>query len=78
LDATAGATIEAQLGRLASIAPPATSLRRAGYLAELAWQRAQQGPPDDLATLQAMYLQMPTSGGPRRSPAPVGATERET
>jgi hypothetical protein len=53
-------------------------LRRAGYLAELAWQRAQQGPPDDLATLQAIYLQMPTSGGPRRTPASVGATERET
>ena len=48
--------------------PPATSLRRAGYLAELAWQRAQQGEPDDLATLQAIYLQMPTSGRPSRAP----------
>jgi tRNA threonylcarbamoyladenosine biosynthesis protein TsaB len=78
LDAAAITAIENQLGRLASIAPPATSLRRAGYLAELAWQRAQQGPPDDLATLQAIYLQMPTSGGPRRTPAPAGEGKRET
>ncbi len=74
LDGAAIAAIEQQLGRLANIAPPATSLRRAGYLAELAWQRAQQGEPDNLATLQAIYLQLPTSGGPRPTPAPVGAT----
>jgi tRNA threonylcarbamoyladenosine biosynthesis protein TsaB len=54
--------IEDRLGRLASVAPPAASLRRAGYLAELAWQRAQAGERDDLALLQAIYLQMPTSG----------------
>lgn len=52
--------IEERLGRLASIAPPAASLRRAGYLAELAWQRAQQGEQDDVALLQALYLQLPT------------------
>lgn len=51
--------IESRLGRLASVAPPAASLRRAGYLAELAWQRAQQGERDDVALLQALYLQMP-------------------
>jgi tRNA threonylcarbamoyladenosine biosynthesis protein TsaB len=77
LDATAVAVIEEKLGRLASIAPAATSLRRAGYLAELAWQRAQHEDADDLATLQAIYLQMPTSGGPKRAPAPVAASPPE-
>ncbi len=58
--------LEARLGRLASVGAPAASLRRAGYLGELAWQRAEAGERDDLTLLQALYLQMPTSG---RAPA---------
>ncbi|MDQ6695251.1 MAG: tRNA (adenosine(37)-N6)-threonylcarbamoyltransferase complex dimerization subunit type 1 TsaB [Chloroflexota bacterium] len=45
------------LGKEAAIAPLASSLRRAGYLAELAWQRATRGESDDPTTLQAIYLQ---------------------
>ena len=53
---TAGAITES-LGGLASIAPAAAGARRAGYLAELALQRASRGESDDPKTLQAVYLQ---------------------
>lgn len=39
-----------------TIVPAAQRLRRAGYLAELAWQRLAQGERDDPATLQPIYL----------------------
>jgi len=57
IDPAVAQELESGLGRLASVAPPAASLRRAGYLAELAWQRAQGGERDDLAQLQALYLE---------------------
>ncbi len=53
---TAGAITES-LGGQASIAPAAAGARRAGYLAELALQRASRGESDDPKTLQAVYLQ---------------------
>src|SRR6476661_5005873 len=62
IDPAVARELETQLGRQASVAPPAASLRRAGYLAELAWQRAQQGERDDVALLQALYLHVPTPG----------------
>lgn len=45
-----------RLGWMVTIASPASSLRRAGYLAELAWQRLQQGDTDDPVTLAPIYL----------------------
>lgn len=51
------------MGNDASIAPAAAAVRRAGYLAELAMQRANQGEADDPATLQAIYLQPPVQAG---------------
>ena len=48
----------------ASFLPPALSLRRAGYLAELAWTRYRAGEADDLATLSPIYLQQP-DGSPK-------------
>ena len=45
-----------------SIASLAGSLRRAGYLAELAWNRFQEGATDDLDLLSPMYAQGPFSG----------------
>jgi len=51
------------LGRLAVILPPAANWRRAGYLAELAWQRLQAGLCDDPITLQPIYLRRPSIGG---------------
>jgi len=49
--------VKETLGVHASVAPPAASLRRAGYLAELALQRSDKGERDDPATLQAIYIQ---------------------
>ncbi|NOZ06883.1 MAG: tRNA (adenosine(37)-N6)-threonylcarbamoyltransferase complex dimerization subunit type 1 TsaB [Chloroflexi bacterium] len=40
------------------IARPAASLRRAGYLAELAWDRWKRGDTDKLATLTPIYIQL--------------------
>ena len=58
------AFLREQLGRRALLASPALSARRAGYLAEMAWQRLQEEPEgDDLATLQPFYLSRPRIGG---------------
>jgi hypothetical protein len=51
-----------KLGKEAAIAPASAALRRAGYLAELALQRAARGESDDPATLQAIYLQPQVAG----------------
>jgi tRNA threonylcarbamoyladenosine biosynthesis protein TsaB len=45
-----------------SISSLATSPRRAGYLAELAWQRLVKGQVDDLDSMGPTYLNLPTSG----------------
>jgi tRNA threonylcarbamoyladenosine biosynthesis protein TsaB len=55
----AGADTLAALGDLVVILPAAARLRRAGYLAELAWQRLNKGESDDPATLVPLYLQYP-------------------
>jgi tRNA A37 threonylcarbamoyladenosine modification protein TsaB len=39
--------------------PPALALRRAGYIAELAWHRHAAGQADDPATLSPIYLHEP-------------------
>jgi tRNA threonylcarbamoyladenosine biosynthesis protein TsaB len=46
-------------GARAIIGSPAVALRRAGYLAELGWQRLQRGERDDPASLSPIYLQQP-------------------
>ncbi len=56
----AGAEALATLGELAVLLPAAARLRRAGFLAELAWRRLNQGETDDPATLTPIYLQHPT------------------
>ncbi|MBM4460259.1 MAG: tRNA (adenosine(37)-N6)-threonylcarbamoyltransferase complex dimerization subunit type 1 TsaB [Chloroflexi bacterium] len=53
-------TLIAQLGRpRASFLPAALTMRRAGYLAELAWKRFVAGEADDPATLSPIYLHEP-------------------
>jgi len=47
------------LGKLAELVPGAARLRRAGYLAELGWQRLNRDDVDDPATLAPIYLQYP-------------------
>ena len=56
---TAGAETLKALGELAILLPAAARLRRAGFLAELAWQRLNRGEADDPATLTPVYLQYP-------------------
>jgi tRNA threonylcarbamoyladenosine biosynthesis protein TsaB len=53
-----GPAARAQLEREtpATVAGPAASLRRAGYLAELGWLAAQAGEPGDPRTVDAIYL----------------------
>lgn len=46
-------------GKPLTIAPAAERLRRAGYLAELAWARLRRGQSDDLYTLVPVYLHQP-------------------
>ncbi|MHB1318148.1 MAG: tRNA (adenosine(37)-N6)-threonylcarbamoyltransferase complex dimerization subunit type 1 TsaB [Anaerolineae bacterium] len=45
-----------------SIVSLAGSLRRAGFLGELAWERLERGDTDDLDTLEPVYVQQPLSG----------------
>ncbi len=48
--------IKARFGDAVVIAPPAFGLRRAGFLAEMAWHRLERGEVDDLETLSPTYL----------------------
>lgn len=48
-----------------AISSLASSARRAGYLAELAWMRMKKGQLDDLDTISPVYLHQPGSGGQR-------------
>jgi len=53
-----GADALATRGEMAVLLPAAARLRRAGFLAEVAWQRLNRGETDDPATLAPLYLQM--------------------
>jgi tRNA threonylcarbamoyladenosine biosynthesis protein TsaB len=59
LDDQARAEIGAALGERALFPSPAAALRRPGYLAELAWQRLQDGEQDDIVALEPVYLGEP-------------------
>ena len=54
-----GADALASLGEMAVLLPAAARLRRAGFLAEVAWRRLHRGDTDDPATLAPIYLQHP-------------------
>ncbi len=49
-------TVQQRLGDRVQLLPPAFSLRRAGFLAEITWQRIRTGQIDDSAALQPIYL----------------------
>jgi tRNA threonylcarbamoyladenosine biosynthesis protein TsaB len=61
IDAALSALLQERLADKAILASPATSLRRAGYLAKLAWARFQKGEADDPDTLSPIYLQRPAT-----------------
>jgi tRNA threonylcarbamoyladenosine biosynthesis protein TsaB len=52
----AGYEALAALGDLARIRPAASSLRRAGWLAEVAWRRLRAGETDDPFTVAPIYV----------------------
>jgi tRNA threonylcarbamoyladenosine biosynthesis protein TsaB len=54
-----GAQVLADLGDQAILLPAANRMRRAGFLAELAWKRLRRGETDDPETLTPIYLQHP-------------------
>ena len=56
LDADAQALLRETWKQEAVLTPPALSVRRAGALAELAWQRLQAGEVDDPVSLSPIYL----------------------
>ena len=60
-----------RLGERAHCLPPALAMRRAGYLAEIAWQRFVAGDVDGLARLTPIYLHEPAPSAP---PAAVAGT----
>ncbi|MCL0057668.1 tRNA (adenosine(37)-N6)-threonylcarbamoyltransferase complex dimerization subunit type 1 TsaB [Dehalococcoidales bacterium] len=55
-----------QLKQKAIIPPPASRLRRAGFLAELGLNRLKAGNYDDPVTLQPLYLRRPPITKPKR------------
>lgn len=58
------AALQAELGSLGLLPPPALALRRPGYVAELAWQRLARGESDDLHTLGPLYAESSPAGRP--------------
>ena len=65
MDAEGVQFLREKLGQWAVMASPASCLRRAGYLAELGWQRLKRDEADDPATLSPIYLHHPQiDGGP--------------
>ncbi len=50
--------IKARFGDAVVLSPPASSLRRAAFLAEIAWQRLERSEVDDLETLSPTYLHL--------------------
>jgi len=59
IDGSVRETLRLQLGDRAQFPTSAANMRRAGYLAELAWQRFQAGETDDVATIEPIYLGQP-------------------
>lgn len=55
IDARGAELLRKARGR-AILAPPAVSLRRAGFLAELGWGRMREGDADDLDSLSPVYF----------------------
>jgi tRNA threonylcarbamoyladenosine biosynthesis protein TsaB len=68
IDESLRSALAAHLGDRAVIAPPASCLRRAGFLAESGWERLQSTGADDVASLEPLYLHYPKIGGQQHGP----------
>lgn len=62
IDGSLSTELQTHLGPRAIVASPASSLRRASYLAELGWQRLRKGETDDLSSVEPLYLHYPLVG----------------
>ena len=60
-----GELIQERLGPLAVVVKPSPA-SRLWALCALGWQRLAEGDTSDLASLQPIYLRMPSIGGPKR------------
>ena len=63
LDPSDVAAIRARLGDAAVITPPVYAVRRAAFLADLAWRRLERGERDDIVTLSPIYMHRPETAG---------------
>lgn len=59
IDGEAAGELRARLGRRALVAPASTRLRRAGHLAEIAWERAEAGEAVEAHRLEPLYVRAP-------------------
>ena len=63
IDAEGESTLRDLLGPLALFAPPASRMRRAGYLAELGWNELAERTQAPLGALEPIYVRQPAVGG---------------
>lgn len=56
VDSSLADTLRVEAGERVVLASPARTVRRAGYLAELGWQRFRRGDVDNLVSLSPYYL----------------------
>ncbi len=55
--------IHTRLGDAVVVTPPVYALRRASFLADLAWRRLERGERDDIVTLSPIYMHRPEAMG---------------
>lgn len=76
IDADAERTLRDLLGPKALFAPPASRMRRAGYLAELGWRELAARPQTKLGGIEPIYVRQPAIGGSFDQPfAPAPADD---
>jgi len=63
LDEAAESTLRALLGPNALFAPPASRMRRAGYLAELGWRALESSQQTKLGAIEPIYVRQPAIRG---------------
>jgi tRNA threonylcarbamoyladenosine biosynthesis protein TsaB len=56
-------TLKARFAEAVYVAPPAFALRRAAFLADIAWQRFERGEIDDTESLSPTYLHTSNDAG---------------
>ena len=77
IDAEVEATLRDLLGPLALFAPPASRMRRAGYLAELGWDELEARTQAPLGALEPIYVRQPAVRGSFTQPfGPAPADDR--